>query len=180
MSETEYMIGRDCGITYAGIKPASLICVKKSEYRGMKNISDMFEDRGFRTVPIKVNPKRVVVLVYNERALREILFSDEVKNFLSGYGYRYCKVDEAIKYLKFRMKKEDFPHEIGIFLGYPLADVEGFINSPYDGVKVSGYWKVYSDVKSAQSTFERFRRCSERICEKMKGGESLARIFNVG
>ena len=180
MSETEYMIGRYCGITYAGIKPASLICVKKSEYRGMKKISDLFEKRGFKAVPLKGNVKRVAVLIYNERALGDILFSSEIKNFLAGHGYRYENVKEAVETFKIRMKKEDFPHEIGVFLGYPLADVLGFINSPYDGVKISGYWKVYSDVKAAESTFERFRRCSDKICKRMDGGESLAQIFNVG
>lgn len=179
MSETEYMIGRDCGITYAGIKPASLICVKKSEYRGMKKISDLFEKRGFKAVPLKGNIKRVAVLIYNERALGDILFSSEIKNFLAGYGYRYENVKEAVETLKIRMKKEVFPHEIGVFLGYPLADVMGFIENPHGGFKLCGYWKVYENEGKAAETFARFRRCSECILKRMDRGERLEEIFRV-
>ena len=38
-----------------------------------------------------------------------------------------------------------FPHEIGIFLGYPLADVAGFIRNKGRNCKCIGTWKVYGD-----------------------------------
>ena len=41
-----------------------------------------------------------------------------------------------------RLKDADeFPHEIGLFLGYPPEDVEGFIQEP-NGQKYTGIWKV--------------------------------------
>ncbi len=29
MSEAEYLVGKNCGVTFAGIKPASLVSVKR-------------------------------------------------------------------------------------------------------------------------------------------------------
>ena len=73
----------------------------------------------------------------------------------------------------------EFPHEIGVFLGYPLDDVRGFIENPHGG-KVCGTWKVYGDEAQAEKAFERFKRCSACICRHMDSGKSLAQIFNVG
>lgn len=48
-----------------------------------------------------------------------------------------------------RLNTKNFPHEIGIFLGYPLDDVIGFIeHKPYYLV---GDWKVYQNVNEAKS-----------------------------
>ncbi len=180
MSDTEYLMGRNCGITFAGIKPASMISVKKEERSLMAEIAGSFSDRGFSYVCLKRHEKRLVTLIYNESALRKILFSAEIKNFLAGYGYEYSTVDEAIFRLKERMKNDDFPHEIGIFLGYPLCDVKGFIRSPYEGIKLTGYWKVYSDEVAAAKKFDTYKKCSDCICKRMEKGESLAEIFKVG
>ena len=73
----------------------------------------------------------------------------------------------------------EFPHEIGVFLGYPLGDVCGFLRDP-DGCILCGEWKVYENAGEAAKTFERFRRCSACICRHMRNGKSLAQIFNVG
>ena len=93
---------------------------------------------------------------------------------------RNKSVTEALDTLARRMRKSDFPHEVGVFLGYPLADVKGFIHSPKEGLKLCGYWKVYGDVQSAAKKFDRYKRCSECICRRMESGESLAKIFKVG
>ena len=37
----------------------------------------------------------------------------------------------------------DFPHEIGLLLGYPPEDVSGFIENGGKNFLCSGYWKVY-------------------------------------
>ena len=49
-----------------------------------------------------------------------------------------------------RLNTKNFPHEIGVFLGYPLDDVIGFIeHKPYYLV---GDWKVYQNVNEAKET----------------------------
>ena len=37
--------------------------------------------------------------------------------------------------------KRGFPHEIGLVLGYPPVDVEGFIKKEGRDFLYSGYWK---------------------------------------
>jgi hypothetical protein len=75
------------------------------------------------------------------------------------------------------MVNDDFPHEIGIFLNYPLEDVKGFITSPNSGVKCVGYWKVYEDEEAKKKTFELYDKCTGNIVNKLLGGKSLQTIF---
>lgn len=42
--------------------------------------------------------------------------------------------------------QEDFPHEMGILLGYPVEDVEGFIINNGKNELYTGYWKVYDNL----------------------------------
>lgn len=56
----------------------------------------------------------------------------------------------------------DFPHEVGLFLGYPPEDVRGFIENRASGFKLIGCWKVYGDVDAARKKFESFESCTHR------------------
>ena len=87
MSETEYALGRNCGITYAGIKPASMVSISGSGRQTAKRITDNFIKKGFSAVELKRTDDKSVLLVYGEAALKEVLFSKENIEFLKGYGY---------------------------------------------------------------------------------------------
>lgn len=66
-----------------------------------------------------------------------------------------------LSHLKKRLSQsEAFPHEIGLFLGYPLEDVIGFCRHKGEGCKLCGYWKVYGDVESARKSFALFDRAA--------------------
>lgn len=51
----------------------------------------------------------------------------------------------------------DFPHEIGLFLGYPAEDVKGFIENKAACSKCSGCWKVYGDEQAARILFKNIK-----------------------
>lgn len=74
---------------------------------------------------------KALLFTHSEKAgCKTNLNQSGVKDFLADYGYKSTDVDCCIKRLKSRLKNSDsFPHEIGIFLGYPLADVKGFIEN---------------------------------------------------
>ena len=178
MSATEYTIGRHCGVTFAGLKPASLVSINRSESDVIGCLAADFRARGFCFVELGGCRGKLLVYVYHAGRLRKLLFSQEVKMFLRSFGYEYNSVGEAVEQLKEKMSGE-FPHEIGVFLGYPLSDVRGFIADP-GGCILCGCWKVYSDADEAKRIFERYRRCSASICRHMRNGKSLTQIFNVG
>ena len=51
-------------------------------------------------------------------------------------------------------KEQLFPHEIGVFLGYPPEDVKAFIKQNGKGAVLCGYWKVYSNIKKVHAVNE--------------------------
>ena len=69
--------------------------------------------------------------------------------------------------------------EIGLFLGYPPEDVEGFIENSHE-CKMSGFWKVYGDVHSAELLFNKYKKCTKVYCEQWKNGKTIERLTVKG
>ena len=86
-------------------------------------------------------------------------------------------MDEAILRLQRRLsEKKTFPHEIGVFLGYPLGDVIGFIRNEGKNCKCADCWKVYGDECEAKKTFAKFKRCIEVYVRLWKEGRSIRQL----
>ena len=45
MSETEYSLGRNCGMTFAGIKAASMVSIRSAEYDVFEKVTSCFEKK---------------------------------------------------------------------------------------------------------------------------------------
>lgn len=63
-----------------------------------------------------------------------------------------------------------FPHEIGVFLGYPLQDVKGFIENNGRNSKYTGLWKVYGDKAASIRMFEKYRKCFSVYSDLWRSG----------
>ena len=72
---------------------------------------------------------------------------------------------------------EEFPHEIGLFLGYPPSDVQAFINQPCTGVKYVGCWKSYSNPDECKRLTDSYNKCMEAWRKKMSMGFSLEQLL---
>ena len=96
---------------------------------------------------------------------------------LKRFGYRSLEIEDALFRLRGRFTaEEDFPHEIGLFLGYPIEDVEGFIANGGKGCKCSGCWKVYGDVEKAQALFDSYKECRRRLMTQWNHGASVTSL----
>ena len=102
------------------------------------------------------------------------LQKDGVAQFLSEYGYQNTNLGYALNRLKLRLKEnESFPHEIGIFLGYPLGDVIGFILNEGKNCKCSGCWKVYCNEYETMKLFAQFQKCREIYTHLWNNGKTV-------
>ena len=94
---------------------------------------------------------------------------------LQAYGYP-CdeRLDVCLAHLRLRMQfQKSFPHEIGLFLGYPVADVVGFITHKGQDFCYSGYWKVYANERETRALFDRYAHCTEDFCSRLEQGCSF-------
>ena len=98
-------------------------------------------------------------------------------SFLSRYGYRCFHADAALDRLRKRLDQTtEFPHEIGLFLGYPLGDVKGFIQNSGKNSKCCGSWKVYCNESETEKLFEKFQKCRLVYCRLFLEGRSVIQL----
>ena len=71
---------------------------------------------------------------------------------------------------------EIFPHEIGIFLGYPLEDVVGYEKYSGTKTKFSGAWAVYGNVAEAVKKMELYKKCSALCSSLLEAGNNFEAI----
>ena len=166
--------------TLLGIKCANLISVAMDE-RNMHDYQPEFENRsGLKMRVLCRCRERMLLYVYHETLLAIQLSQPEILRFLEQFGYTdNMKICERLAYPASRMRCGDFPHEIGIFLGYPLADVQGFIANHGKNCLLCGCWKVYSNPESARRTFANYDRCREILCDKLRQGCGFFRALEL-
>ena len=161
-----------------GIKISSLVSLK-NDGGGLEEKIEEFNLRTARKgLHIKVMCRcsgRLLAFVYNRGLLKERLMTNEARDILEKFGYaRTLSPEECLSRLAERVENQhDFPHEIGIFLGYPLEDVKGFIMNCGQRCKYCGVWKVYGDVERAKQLFECYRQCRIRLCGELETGKEL-------
>ena len=101
-----------------------------------------------------------------------------VQEMLDRAGYPVSQGTEAmLAHLRRRLQGGEFPHEIGLFLGYPPGDVEGFLRDGGRHCKLCGPWKVYDNVEETARRFAAFHRCRDALTQRVDRGIPLASVF---
>lgn len=138
----------------------------------------VFAAKGIRLRVLFRCARRFLVLVYRETALALHLHKQDVRAALTAGGYPpYGELECWLKRLQARCADGGIPHEVGLFLGYPVRDVLAFQQCKGRGCLLCGYWKVYHDPDTARATFARYDRCRDAVCRRLEGGKTLAQLF---
>ena len=163
-----------------GIKCANLISAA-IEASDICDFRQEFESRSRLQMRVLCQCReRQLLYVYHETLLAMQLSQPEIRAFLMQCGYTEdMDLQQMLGTLANRMQCGSFPHEIGIFLGYPLADVQGFIENNGKNCLLCGCWKVYSDPETARQTFANYDRCREILCDKLQQGCDFFRALEL-
>lgn len=178
LDDREYLISSiiySAAPCIAGEKPSSLIIFNKSK-RSLyeyweKYKKEIREYLHLDYYELKKNKKSIVVMFYNEKMLVKTLKKKENSKFLQRFNYnKHMNVKSTLSLLK-RRYGNVCPHEIGIFLGYPLNDVVNFIQCPNKNCLLVGYWRVYNDVENAKIIFDKYDQIKTKACLAISKGE---------
>jgi hypothetical protein len=178
-SRFESLIAYHCAPTLAGIKPSNIFTWRHSDGAATYHLIDRYGKklavRGVSVDSLFYCEKYALVFLYSPRLMHQYLSEASVSKFLVGMGYPDCpSIAPRIEHLKSRFSCEGgFPHEIGLFLGYPLEDVDGFIKHGGKCCKCCGEWKVYGDERASKRLFERYSRCRAYFTQKYSEGFDL-------
>jgi len=182
----EYLMGLHAAPMLAGPKPASLVSFRKSKFEDFDALLDSyrtcFSCKGISFCRLAEGEEYVLILFYRPGVLATRLASEKVRGLLDRYGYGgMLTVEEMLSELKRRMQKKlTFPHEIGLFLGYPPEDVRGFIENRGQCFVYSGYWKVYANEAETRRLFNFYTDCTNDFCRKLEGGARFSDILQAG
>lgn len=150
-----------CSQVLANIKPSNLFTVSNIVYDVDKLIetwNDDFNKYGIYFHIIAKRERTSSILCFRKDLLQKSLSYEKTKCFLKTCGYDTSNIDSCTSCLKKRLLENEFPHEIGFFLGYPYEDVRGFIENKGRNYLYSGYWKVYKDKEDKCKLFNLYEK----------------------
>ena len=178
---SDEMIVEFCSPTLAGIKTGNLFSCECNDYKKLikevRRVNSILIKKGIKAIPVRCLNHRVLIYLYRPSFLKKDFCDKDTAILLKQLGYNVENMTECVICLKNKLKKlksnKEFPHEIGLFLGYPYEDVKGFIDNKGECSKCVGCWKVYGDVIRAENTFDRYKKCTSDYVSRFKGGMTL-------
>ena len=191
-----------CAPVLLGIKPSNLLII---DTRNLPAACRLLQDTrvsirvlhgSFREGRGEKKGK-MVLFVYRRELMEPVLRDREAVEVLQSLGYPELEDADAgeasraqreqylnqilarlqKRYAGYMEKRLPFPHELGVLLGYPLADVKGFMEHNGENFLYSGYWKVYANAEEAKRTFQLYdlvrKGLSELTGRGMEIGEAV-------
>ena len=166
-----------CAPVFMGVKPAALVTLQEAEFVELRAMSCACP---IEMTPVDIYPKNQV-FVYIPQLVEDAFRQPGVLYVLRSIGYGGEHVWDYVRELVRRIqgahrKRNLFPHEIGLFLGYPLEDVLGFWLSGGRNCIMEGEWKVYSDRERARAIRHFHREAINTVRTAVDAGLGLCEI----
>ena len=189
MRTLEEVLVEQCAPTLARVKPASMFRYQPRDLKAepvelalekLPALQKTLAARGIRIRILKNCPKTETLLffVFRTEMCRRILEDRASRAFLRAGGYDTEHGMDALleQFSEKICLRESFPHEIGVLLGYPLADVIGFIRNGGRNCRGQGCWKSYSDPAGAMRSQEIYRKCTRIYKRLFAAGTPLTKL----
>lgn len=177
----ERHIVEQCAPTLASLKTGALFGVIEPDsaelLRQVEHWRSRLADKGLVLSVLRCRKGRALIYLGRLSQLERDLAAPGAAELLKRCGYASHSCPEALETLRRRvLSEEGFPHEIGVFLGYPLPDVLGYIQNRGKNSKLTGLWQVYGDADEAARSFRRYRKCSELYRRLYDSGRGLMQL----
>ena len=135
----------------------------------------MLERSGISHYLLLESEDKATFLVYREDGLKAYLMQDRVCQSMKSFGYESLDLNDVLscfqkRYADCMEQIAEFPHEMGLLLGYPVEDVEGH-NYLY-----AGYWKVYGHVEEKKALFNRYEEARKVLIQLLASGRSVSEM----
>ena len=182
----------ECSEVLAEVKPANLISLVNRTRPCGRNLYQLWQSHHdeiftrldvMRFKVLQTRERALLLFCYNPNHMEAHLAHHGIRALLKKAGYDTDLSSEALlAELCRRFEKSDaFPHEIGLFIGYPAKDVAAFmglVNLPF---ACQGPWKIYGDPEQSLGLAEQYRCCRQRMGAILASGDHKAlELHNPG
>lgn len=177
--ELEAQIALQCAPLLCGIKISNLLTVQRKH---KKEVLRLFYGTAVCCYILFESGSKITFLLYNRNKLEAYLKEAETAVLMEEFGYKGCSLGQilrevASKYREHMEGNAEFPHEIGLLLGYPPEDVKGFIIHQGKNCLEAGYWKVYADLAGRRRIFADYDNAREEIIWMLSAGMRIRKIL---
>lgn len=167
--------------TLAGMKTGALFWCPCPDQQNLDAFLSQWNclycQKGLALEAVKQLPGRVLFYLYRPGRLLQDLQGETAQKLLDQHAYPAGSLEQVLEHLKRRLTEaEDFPHEIGLFLGYAPEDVDGFIRNKGQNFQCCGCWKVYEGQWEKEKLFARYKKCQSVYGRLFAQGRSLWKL----
>lgn len=171
----------------SGVKPGELLRVRhsyESQHRADSPFSftrdDVLKILKLDYVRLRVEENSSLVLFFHRDSLRRAVSQPENLATLSRCGYpATTDLKPLLKTLYLRFAVEKFPHEVGVFIGYPAKDVVGFIEKSRPRTPCRCPWTVFGDATESLSLSNLYRQTELFAQNVLDACENLQTFFET-
>lgn len=164
----------ECSETLAGVKPANLVSLVNRVRPCGKNLYTIWQEQKqelsssmdmlqFRL--LQTTERAMLLFCYHPEQLDRHLAHPGIRALLAKAGYNTAlTAEELLDELACRIRSSSaFPHEIGLFIGYPAKDVAAFMGLVKLPFTCQGPWKIYGNPEKSLCLADSFRHSRQEM-----------------
>lgn len=179
--DVELQLALQCAPLITGLKISNLLTISPD---GFSKVEKIIEGSVLSLYPLLETEGKIVILLYREDRLGKYLKMPQVRKLLQEAGYRSSQLEDILpvfcnRYETYAERGKSFPHELGLLLGYPPEDVDGFIRHQGKNSLCTGYWKVYADKEGKQKLFEKYEYARDNLIQLLHYGLNMMEIIDI-
>lgn len=181
-NKLENQLVLQCAPLITGLRISNLLIIRRCY---LQDLNHLLEGSCIRMRILYAESEKLTILLYHFNLLSSYMAVEKVREFLKMEGYEELDVEAILikftrRYHDYREGGREFPHELGLLLGYPFEDVEGYIRNDGKNFLYIGYWKVYANVPAKRDVFRMFEMATERLLGMRQRGISVQDIVISG
>ena len=168
--ELEIQIALQCAPLLTGRKISNLLTVDK---RFRSAVLRLFRSSAVSCYVLYESDDRITFLLYVRKKLEAYLRTEKVKKLMEEFGCSGCILSKILYRVSERYRahmegKGDFPHEIGLLLGYPPEDVIGFIEN-----------RGQNPLEECRKVFAGYDQAREKVIHMVSSGMTVKNIMEL-
>lgn len=163
----------------AGVKPANLIRMLKRDMPCGRSVYKLWQRYGIElleqsqlsALELREEDDALLLLFYRPDLLDRRLSGRTMQAFLKRRGYpQKLTLTSALDYLRQTFSHQGSPDEVGMFLGYPLKDVHGFIDQRPNPWQGRCLWRIYGPPQRSLRLYKRYFDERKALTDKLATG----------
>lgn len=186
VKKIETQLALQCAPLLTGIKISNLLIVPSRREHVIRTILNR---TGISCYRLAKAGEKTTYLLFHRQQLETFLAKTSVSAFFDEAGYSQnlsgdfvlgmILAEFSARYQMFLDGGMEFPHEMGLLLGYPIEDVRGFIENEGRNYLYAGYWKVYADKSVKIALFKQYKLAQETLIRLVANGVSIRDIIEI-